>query len=72
MWARSNDPMNSWTERRIAQFVEDWNSGLDAWAMREKYGVRNPGSTAKVLRDRGLPLLKRSNRLRACAMGLPR
>ena len=59
----------SWGDARVQRFIYDWNDGLEDYAMREKYGVRQPSHVAKSLRAAGYVLEHRrpvSISLRGC------
>lgn len=48
-----------WTEDRARRFAEDWNAGLPAEGLQEKYGIRRPATVAQWLRKRGVALARR-------------
>jgi len=53
-----------WSRERAERFARDWNDGMAAHALREKYGFRGqPGNVARSLRlHHGLTLAPRWNR----------
>ena len=48
-----------WPVARIQAFVRDWNDGMESDALRDKYGVRNPGGAAAGFRQQGFELARR-------------
>jgi hypothetical protein len=48
---------NPWTAERCAAFARDWNDGMEAAALREKYGIKGFASdVATHLRRKGYRL----------------
>lgn len=48
-----------WSAEKIQRFIKDWNAGLEAFALREKYGSARPYHMAGRLRERGYVLVSR-------------
>ena len=61
-----------WPKERIQRFVKDWNDGVTAAGLKEKYGLKSLDSTCHEFRTRGYVLIPRLERWKKTGMLMPR